>query len=99
MRRFKRDLILMYKIYNKLIDINFEDFFAKSSSTYSTRGNSYRLQVPRYSGSTIRNNFFSNRVLIPWNELPDDLLNSSTLEIFKNKLNKMDLSKHMSNSF
>ena len=65
MRRFKRDLILMYKIYNKLIDINFEDFFAKSSSTYSTRGNSYRLQVPRYSSSTVRNNFFSDRVLIP----------------------------------
>ena len=64
-RRIKFDLINMYKIYHKIIDVEFEDFFIRNSSVsnYNTRGHNQKIFAPRYSGSTIRHNFFCNRII------------------------------------
>ena len=96
-RRLQRDVILMFKIYHNLIDVNFQEFFSASisSSNYNLRGNSFRLHLPKHSGSTVRHNFFTNRILNIWNDLPDDLLNSPTLTIFKFKLKQLDLTRFL----
>ena len=94
-RRIKFDLILMYKIFHNLIDINFDKFFShsQSSTMYNLRtGHNKQLHIPKYSGSIIRQNFFSNRILDFWNKLPKDIINSQSLTIFKSKLNSFDVS-------
>ena len=84
-RRIKFDIVLMFKIQNKLIDIDFDKFFkTKPSSTkYNLRGHDHQLNVPKYSGSNCHHNFFSNRILNIWNKLPQDLVNSRNLPILK----------------
>ena len=58
-RRIKIDIILMFKIFNNLIDANFEEHFRNSVSIkrYDLRGHKNRLFRPKYSGSSPRNNF------------------------------------------
>lgn len=93
-RRIKFDIILMYKIFNNLIDVNFEELFRSSVSSerYNLRGHKHRLFLPKYSGSSPRHNFFTNRIIPLWNKLPSDLINSHNISIFKSKLNNFDTS-------
>ena len=92
-RRIKIDIILMFKIFNNLIDVNFEEHFRNSVSIkrYDLRGHKNRLFRPKYSGSSPRNNFFTDRIIPLWNKLPIDLVSSQSLQIFKSKLNKFDI--------
>ena len=92
-RRIKFDLILMYKIHNNLLDVSFQNLFKDSiiSTSYNLRGSQHRLHIPKYSGSSVRSQFFSNRILKIWNNLPSEIINSKSLQNFKNKLNKLDL--------
>ena len=94
-RRVKKDLILLFKMYHDIIDVKFNDFFQNnySQSTYNLRGHNAKLQVPRFSGSNIKHNFFKNRVVKIWNMLPSDLINSASLEHFKIKLNELNLNE------
>ena len=94
-RRVKLDIILMYKLVNNLIDVDYNQLFNDSfpPHTYNLRGHPNKLHLPKYSGSTIRHNFFSNRILNIWNKLPGDLINSTNLQIFKSKLQKLDISQ------
>ena len=98
-RRYKRDVIIMFKIYHNLIDIDFNEFFTSTTSSYNLRGHSYQLNIPKHSSFTPRQNFFSNRILTIWNKLPEDLLNAQNLGIFKSKLNKLDLTQFYNNTF
>jgi hypothetical protein len=100
-RRVKFDLLLMYKIYHNLIDLNFHDFFESSlsSKNYNLRGHDHQLHIPKYSGSTIREHFFSNRVLSLWNSLSTDLVNSETLSIFRAKLYELDIAAICTTTF
>ena len=100
-RRVKFDLILMYKIRNKLLDIDFNKFFIdrQSNLNYNLRGHRQKLTATKYTGTTIRQNFFSNRIVSIWNSLPGDTVNSKTLQIFKSQLNQIDLTKFYSAHF
>ena len=92
-RRLKCDLILLYKILNKTIHVDTNYIFFKShiQGKYNLRRNSLNLQKPPLSKTAIRTNFFCNRVIKTWNKLPDSLVTSPTLSIFKARLNKTDL--------
>ena len=95
-RRIKSDLILTYKFYNNLLDIEFKDFFQESVITnrYNLRRHNKYLDKPELCDTKARRNFFSNRIIKIWNKLPQDIILSKTLTIFKSKLNKIDLSKY-----
>ena len=91
-RRIKFDITLMFKIKNNLIDIDFDKFFKnKLSTNYNLRGHDQQLDIPKYSGSKYHDNFFSNRILNIWNNLPQDLVNSRNLYTFKTNLNKLNI--------
>ena len=94
-RRIKIDLTILYKILHNLIDVDFKDFFCLSSSkvAYNLRGHSLKLQDPGYSGSPIRENFFSHRIIQYWNKLPDTVVNSPNLQTFKLRLKQFDIYK------
>jgi len=67
LRLLRGDLIYGYKMPFGLADLNFDDFFARSSCS-TTRGHNYKLFL-RYSRLNIRKHFFSERVVTVWNNL------------------------------
>ena len=82
-RRIRADLIFAYRVIFDLVDVNKQDFFTLRINN-SRRGHCYRLHLP-FSKSTVRYNYFSNRVLRIWNGLPNDVDFSSLIR-FKNCL-------------
>ena len=92
-RRLKTDLILTYKIINNLIDLNIPNFFTFSQvhSIYSLRRHTLYLEKSD-STTPIRQNFFSKRIINTWNALPNSIITSETLTIFKHRITNFPLS-------
>ena len=92
-RRIKFDLILLYKIFNNLIDVDFNQLFKLSEVTdkYNLRRHVLHLQKPKFAKTSIRNNFFSYRIINIWNRLPEVCVCSPTLAVFKKNLNSTNL--------
>ena len=53
-----------------------------------TRGHSFKLKKRRFN-TDLRQHFFSERIVNLWNALDDDLVRSSSLNIFKSGLHKL----------
>ena len=83
-RRIRFDMICVFKIIHGLVDADSDQFFEYSNSI--TRGHSFKLRKPKCR-TNIRLNFFSNRVIDIWNALPDNVLASKTLTVFKSRIN------------
>ena len=81
-RRIRGDLIQVYKIVHNIDDLNFHDFF-KTNTTNITRKNEGKLFLSR-SNTNIRSQFFTNRVVHMWNDLPTNIKNAQTMNQFKN---------------
>jgi len=84
-RRLRGDLIEAYKIitsYNE--DINCMLSFNKDTITRGNRFKLFQGQV-RYD---LRKYFFSNRILSIWNSLPDQVVSSDSLNMFKNRFDR-----------
>ena len=90
-RRIKADLIFLYKIINKLVEIQQNDYF--TFNTMQTRGHNFKINV-EYSRVNCRKYFFINRVVPIWNALHVNIVNSESLNIFKNALNECDLDRY-----
>ena len=52
------------------------------------RGHEHVLEQKRIYKPVVKN-FFANRVVNIWNSLPDNVIQAKTLNIFKNKLDKL----------
>ena len=61
-----------------------EDFFILKGNT-ATRGHPLQLRV-KYTRLDIAKNFFSNRVVNVWNDLPHELLDIVNPDTFKAKI-------------
>ena len=92
-RRVKFDPILTFKIINNLIDLDSSKFFTLSQSLrkYRLRRHCLYLEPPKLPETTIRNHFFSYRIINIWNQLPEETVTCESLSLFKAKLNKLDL--------
>lgn len=91
-RRIIFDLILVYRMFHRLIDLNFDDFFSLLSSDHETRGHHLRLRTRNLSRCTCHEFFFCHRIVNVWNSLPSYIISSSSLYEFKKKLHNFDLS-------
>ncbi len=89
-RRLQTDLIMVFKITHKLIDIPTENFFTFYSSPYATRSHKYCLLIPK-TKAKCRSSFLTDRIPSIWNKLPSDMFLPDTLLSFKTKLNRFDL--------
>ena len=89
-RRWKFDLILVYKIINNLVDLKFSDFFSFFSSPYQLRRHKFFLKSFQ-SHYDVRKNFFSNRIVNLWNSLPESIVDAPTLITFRKKLANFNL--------
>ena len=81
-RRQRGDLILLYKMFNGLVDMKIEDFFSKKQYK-GNRGHNLKLELPKNPNTDIGRNAFSHRVIIPWNSLPHNVINSNNVKAFK----------------
>jgi len=90
-KRNRPDVIEVFKLHKGLTTIPFECFFSLDT-TRRTRGHS--LKISKHSCiKDIRKYFFSNRVINRWNSLPDHIVQASSINVFKNGLQKMRSSR------
>ena len=86
-RRLRGDLIETYKLLTNKEDIDSQQFFQLTEDPYQLRGNNRRTYKVRSRGE-IRRNFFSQRVLDHWNNLPQEIIVTDSVNIFKSRLDK-----------
>ena len=85
-RRHRGDLILMHRIMTKDLNIDTSQLFTLEKT--KTRGHCLKVHVKRTANSDIRRNYFTERVVIPWNNLPNSIVNCTTTKSFKEKYDK-----------
>jgi len=85
-RRVRGDMIEVYKILHHVYDIDVVPLLKRNLDS-RTRGNSLKLKVERCH-LDIRKFSFCNRVTNVWNLLPEYVVNSGSVNTFKNNLDK-----------
>jgi ribonucleases P/MRP protein subunit RPP40 len=85
-RRLRGDLIQTFKFMKGFDRVDYNKFFTLNS-TNRTRGHSLKLGKSR-SRLDIRRNFFSQRVVDSWNRLPQNVIDATSVNSFKNNLDK-----------
>ena len=85
-RRLRGQLIETFKIIKGITNIDYNNLF--TLSTNQTRNNGYKLELKRYN-TTLCGNFLTYKIANTWNKLPADIVNSDTVNEFKNKLDKI----------
>ena len=78
-------MIVAYKIFTGITGLKKDDFFTPANS--ATRGHSYRV-VKGKAKKLCRVNSFSNRVIDDWNSLPQEIVDATSTNAFKNALDK-----------
>ena len=84
-RRLRGDLIQKYKINNRLDIIEWQTPPVCMPPRAGNRGQ-LRREIVRCCNQ--RQYFFNNRIVNAWNDLPDVVFNSKSINIFKNNLDK-----------
>ena len=85
-RRLRGDQIEVFKILNGYENIDSNIFFEIKESKI-TRGHNYTL-VKKQSRLDVRKYSFSQRTINVWNKLSTDCVNASSVNMFKNKIDK-----------
>ena len=83
-RRRRGDMIAVYQVLHGGLDIDPLNFFDRTHAR-DTRGHPWRLAKPR-ANTRVRRNAFAVRVVNDWNSLPAAVVNSETVNQFKNRL-------------
>ena len=86
-RRLRGDLIQMFKIYHGIDDIDFHKLFI-SAPISSTRNSAGKIFV-KHANSNKRLYSFCFRIVKPWNDLPEKVKFSKTVNEFKNRIDKL----------
>ena len=94
LRRLRYDVIYVYKMLFGRVDLNFDDFSARSSCSTTRGGHNYKLFL-RYSRLNICKHFFSERVVTVWNNLECDFVDFSNFKRVKMSLLSCHLSKYV----
>ena len=90
LRRLHADLCLCFKIVHGHIALKCDDFFDINVNSV-TRGHNLKLSV-KCSSLNVRQHFFTNRVVAPWNSLASGVVNAVSVQSFKQMLKGQDLS-------
>ena len=83
-RRFRGDMIMVYKLLSGIYDSNIACLLIKPTQ-FVTRGHHLRL-FKRHCHYDLRKYYFGNRIISHWNSLPDYVINSDSIGIFENRL-------------
>ena len=86
-RCFRGDLIQTYKIAHNIYDKVSVSSLFKFNSSSRLRGHNFKI-TKISTNKRLFQHFFTNRVVNEWNKLHEDIVNSNTVDIFKNKIDK-----------
>ena len=87
-RRYKADLVLLFRARLGLTDIDIPKYFREADARL--RGPSAHLLQPLINPRIIpAQNFWSNRVAPLWNSLPEDIVCAPSVHSFKEKLKQI----------
>ena len=91
-RRYRGDMIEMYKLSHDLYDketiSNFLNFRHSHTREHNVRGHQYNL-YKKTCKKDVRRYSFKCRVTNQWNNLPKTIVNSPSLNTFKNRLDNL----------
>ena len=91
-RRTLYDLVQVYKIVHKVDDVPYGMWFELVGNTPGrvTRFSQDPLNiVTKPSRTDLRRNFFSQRVISKWNDLPDSVKAVESVKVFKSYIEEM----------
>ena len=83
-RLLRNDFVKVWKAFNGRLDVGLKGLFCRSDES-RTRGHAYKLRAP-IALSEMRRRWFSVRVVKRWNELPSTVVEASSVESFKVRL-------------
>ena len=83
-RRCRGDLIEVFKIIKGIENMDMEKYFTIDTSNI-TRNNGYKIVGKRFQTNEAKR-FFFNRVVNVWNGLPSNVIDCSTTDVFKKRL-------------
>ena len=93
-RRLRGDMIEVYKILHQIYDpCTTKPLLTQVSQGEITRGHEYKLTI-FFTKTRLYQTFFTNRIINCWNKLPSEIVSASSLNAFKNQIDK-HLRKHM----
>ena len=90
LRRLYSDIITMYKIIHGFVDSSISNSLYRDVFNV-TRGHSYKFKKVHVRFD-VRKHFLANRVVNVWNNLPNDVVLSSSVSMFARKLRLCNLS-------
>ena len=93
-RRIRFDMIQVYKILHKIDKVEESTWFTRTGQTHGrvTRQSSDPLNLCKKRPQTaLYANFFTNRVIDHWNELPSEVKNARNVKNFKIKYDQLNL--------
>ena len=85
-RRRRGDMIQVYQIVHGGVDLENANFFVTSENR-TTRGHPWKLVKPR-AVSRVRQHAFATRTVNDWNGLPTEVVNASSVNMFKARLDR-----------
>ena len=91
-RRIVHDLVLMYKLIFKIVDVQMSIFFTLRNNAVPTRGNPYKVSL-KVSHTNVRRHFFTERIAFIWNSLPPSVVDLRSLSLFKKTIYNANLFK------
>ena len=107
-RRKRGDLLQAYRTINGVNDVDSSQWFqmvqpragASAENPGWTRNSSGGLNVERETlgRNEFRRSFWSQRVIEPWNNLPNAVKEAETLNVFKNGIDNMIFRRHLANA-
>ena len=83
-RMLRTDLVKVWKAFNGEVDVGLTGLLERRFHD-STRGHDFKLSVP-LCRSEVRRRFWNVRCVLAWNELPQGVVGSGTVEVFKGRL-------------
>ena len=90
-RRLEFDMVFLYKMYYNMIDLDFNDYFIKNDNCYDLRRHTHHIRPKTRPHTVPYNNFFIHRAYKIWNNLPENIVNATSITKFKCKLKKFNL--------
>jgi len=89
-RRREMDMAQVFKIVKRIDDVNGETWFSMAGDRRPTRATTgaYPL-LPKRSAHEFRRNFFSQRTVHEWNNLPDEIKMAANPTAFKRQYRRM----------
>src|SRR5215469_955813 len=86
-RRLRGRLIEVFKILNKFDNVDYKKYFRYDNNNI-TRSNGQKLRSNRRPVTEVAKNFFTNEVVGKWNDLPREVVNSTSIDSFKKNLDQ-----------